>query len=361
MGLKTPLYAVHERSGAKIVDFGGWDMPLHYGSQLDEHRGVRDDAGLFDVSHMGQVDVHGARAREFLRFLLANDVGRLRGPGQGLYSCMLRDDGGVLDDLIVYRLTESSYRLIVNAATRDKDLAWIGARAAPYGIEVILRQDLAMVAVQGPHARAKSARILGERDGGAALALARMHAATFGDRFIARAGYTGEDGFEIAVPAHMAADLWDALCAEGVRPAGLAARDTLRLEAGLCLYGNDLDEQHHPLESGVAWTVAFDPADRDFVGRQALLAVRGNETRELVGLLLDERGVLRRGQTFATPGGPGEITSGTFSPTLGRAIALARAPAGARGQVEVQVRGAARQARIVAPPFVRNGRVLVPT
>ncbi len=359
MGLKTPLYAVHERLGAKIVDFGGWDMPLAYGSQIDEHRAVRADAGMFDVSHMGQLDLRGRRVGDLLQFLMANDVGKLRAPGHGLYTCMLRDDGGVLDDLIAYRMTESWFRLVVNAATRDKDLAWIEAHAARHQVEVTARRDLAMIAVQGPNARAKTAQVLDGAERGALLALPRMHAAEFGDRLIARAGYTGEDGFEIAVAAAAAADLWNALQTAGVRPAGLAARDTLRLEAGLCLYGNDLDENHHPLESGVAWTVAFEPAGREFVGRTALQALGGNAQRKLVGLVLGDRGVLRRGQKLATAVGAGEITSGSFSPTLGRSIALARVPAGAGGRASVEIRGVGCEARIVAPPFVRNGKILI--
>ena len=361
MGLKTPLYATHVRQGAKIVDFGGWDMPLHYGSQLDEHHAVRRDAALFDVSHMCAIDVRGPRSAEFLRHLLANDVAKLKVPGKGLYSCMLREDGGVIDDLIVYSMAESWFRMVVNAGTRDKDLAWIRGVAGRYGVTAEERRDLAMIAVQGPNARAKMAAVLSESDRGIALNLNQFTAAALGEWLIARTGYTGEDGFEIALPAGDAVARWDRLCAGAIVPAGLGARDTLRLEAGMCLYGSDLDEAHHPLESGLAWTVAFAPPDRAFVGRGALERVDPSAGEELVGLLLRGRGVLRRHQTVITARGVGEITSGTFSPTLNRSIALARVPRGASGAVQVEVRGSRLDAEVVKPPFVRHGKALIST
>lgn len=361
MGLKTPLYDTHARAGAKIVDFGGWDMPLHYGSQLEEHHAVRRDAGVFDVSHMASLDIEGARATDFLRILLANDVAKLRSAGKGLYSCLLKHDGGVLDDLIVFRMHETRYRMVVNAGTREKDLAWIRAHADAYGVEVAERRDLAMLAVQGPQARAKAATLLAGENAAHALALPVFSAAEIGGWFVARTGYTGEDGFEIALPAAEASAVWAALTAADVRAAGLGARDTLRLEAGLCLYGNDLDEAHDPIESGLAWTVAFDAPERRFIGRDALERAREAPRRELVGLLLEERGVLRSHQRVSTAHGEGEITSGGFAPTLNRSIALARVPAGTAGDVRVEIRGKALAARVVKPPFVRHGRPLIST
>ena len=360
MGLKTPLYDTHVREGAKLVDFGGWDMPLHYGSQLDEHHAARRDAVVFDVSHMAVLDLRGERAQEFLRHLLANDVAKLKLPGKGLYSCMLREDGGVLDDLIVYHMHAAWYRMVVNAGTRVKDIAWIRAQAGAYGVAVDERTDLAMLAIQGPDARRKTMQLLPEGMRAAALALAPFMAAEFGDWFLARTGYTGEDGFEIAIPADTAAAVWSALRAAEIRPAGLGARDTLRLEAGMSLYGNDLDEAHDPLASGLAWTVAFEPASRDFIGRAALERACAAPQAELVGLLLEERGVLRSHQPVITAQGVGEITSGTFSPTLNRSIALARVPAGTVGPVQVEIRGKLLAARIVKPPFVRHGKALIP-
>ncbi len=363
---KTPLNAVHRAAGARMVDFGGWDMPVHYGSQLDEHHAVRRDAGMFDVSHMRVVDVHGEAGapRVFLRAALANNVDKLTIPGKALYSCMLADDGGVLDDLIVYFLGEDWFRLVVNAATADDDIAWLGALAARHGhaVRVVPRVDLAMIAVQGPNARARVWQAV-EGSEAATAALKAFNAVTlpsrFGDLFIARTGYTGEDGFEIVLPAAQVGALWQALRALGVTPCGLGARDTLRLEAGMNLYGQDMDRSVSPLESGLGWTVDL-AAPRDFVGKAALLAHPA--IRQVTGLLLlDAGGVLRAHQAVHTTQGDGEITSGTFSPTLRQSIALARLPASvvAGEIVHVQVRDRQLAARVVKPPFVRNGKVLV--
>jgi aminomethyltransferase len=343
-----------------MVDFGGWDMPVNYGSQIEEHHAVRRDAGMFDVSHMRVVDVEGAAARGFLRGTLANNVDKLTEPGRALYSCLLAPDGGVLDDLIVYFLREDFFRLVVNAATADKDVAWLrdlAARRAP-GLALTPRADLAMIAVQGPNARAKAWRAFPGTEA-ATAGLKPFSAAFVGELFVARTGYTGEDGFEIVMPAARAAEAWRALAAAGVRPCGLGARDTLRLEAGMNLYGQDMDETTSPLESGLAWTVDLASA-RDFVGKAALAAMQ--PARKQVGLVLEGAGgVLRAHQKVHTSRGDGETTSGTFSPTLARSIALARVPAGvAVGDVVlVEVRDRQLPARIVRPPFVRNGKALV--
>ncbi|MHB8476032.1 MAG: glycine cleavage system aminomethyltransferase GcvT [Steroidobacteraceae bacterium] len=373
MGFRTALYDTHILQGAKIVDFGGWEMPLHYGSQIEEHHAVRRDAGMFDVSHMGVIDLSGDRVRDFLRRLLANDVGRLTIPGKALYSCMLLPGGGVIDDLIVYSISDTRFRMVVNAGTQTKDLAWISRHAADFAVTVALQQDLAMIAIQGPNARDKTLPLLSPPLRLNARALAPFCGAAFDSWFVARTGYTGEDGFEVMLPAGEAAKTWNALRAQGVQPAGLGARDTLRLEAGMNLYGNDMDEQHHPLESGLAWTVAFDPGERDFIGRPALEGLRGAAGDQLVGLILEERGVLRSHQKVVAavaasnggggdPAAPrtGEVTSGTFSPTMNRSIALARVPGAAASRVQVEIRGKMHAARIVKPPFVRNGKVLIP-
>jgi aminomethyltransferase len=356
MGLKTALYDTHVLQGAKVVDFGGWEMPLHYGSQIEEHHAVRRDAGMFDVSHMGVVDLTGERVREFLRSLLANDVGRLKIPGKALYSCMLLPSGGVIDDLIVYFMSDTWYRAVVNAGTRDKDVAWIRRHAAAFAVTVVERLDLAMIAIQGPNARAKTLPLLAPAQRAAASELAPFFGREFDDWFIARTGYTGEDGFEVMLPAAAAAKTWNALRAQAIQPAGLGARDTLRLEAGMCLYGNDMDENHHPLESGLAWTVAFEPGERDFIGRRALEDLRRTSHDELVGLVLEERGVLRSHQKIVPAG---EVTSGTFSPTLNRSIALARVSRAASSSVQVEIRGKLHSASIVKPPFVRHGKALI--
>jgi aminomethyltransferase len=355
------LFALHQELGARIVDFGGWDMPVQYSSQIGEHHAVRRAAGVFDVSHMCVLDLKGPRVRAFLADLLANDVGKLKVPGKALYSCMLNERAGVIDDLIVYFLTESFFRAVVNAGTRDKDLAWIRARAAAFGVEVGERADLAMLAIQGPEARAKAAQLLAAGDREAALALAAFVGRELGGWFVARTGYTGEDGFEIMMPAADAVPAWRRLNSLGVASCGLGARDTLRLEAGMNLYGNDMDESTDPLESGLAWTVALEPAGRGFVGRAALEAIRARgPTLKLVGLLLEDRGVLRSHQKVLAAGvGEGQITSGTFSPTLERSIALARVPAATPARVQVDIRGKLLNAKVVKPPFVRFGKPLV--
>ena len=356
MSKKTVLNDSHRALGARMVDFGGWDMPLNYGSQIEEHHQVRRDAGMFDVSHMTPLDMRGAGARAFLRRLVANSVDKLKTPGKALYACMLNDQGGVIDDLIVYFMAEDWFRVVVNAATRDKDLAWIGKQAEAFEVEVSERRDLAIIAVQGPNARAKVAGLLSPAAAQAAMALGRFAACEADGLFVARTGYTGEDGFELMVPEAQAVDLWQRLLAAGVQPAGLGARDTLRLEAGMALYGQDMDETVSPWEAGLGWTVALDEG-RDFIGRAALEAQKAaGVPRQTIGLVLDEKGVLRHGQVVQTAAGAGEITSGTFSPTLGKAIALARVPAGELGQVSVDVRGRLLPVRVVKYPFVREGQ-----
>lgn len=367
MSLSTPLYPCHLAERATFVDFGGWRMPLHYGSQTEEHLAVRRSAGLFDVSHMGILDLEGARVRELLSLLLANDVAKLREPGDALYSCMLLPNGGVIDDLIVYALRHERFRLVVNAATCAKDLAWILEHAARFAVEVTRRTDLAMLAVQGPQGRAHAVALLPAAAQPEALALRPFCGAQWGDWFLARTGYTGEDGVEIILPGNQAESLWTALRERGVVPVGLGARDTLRLEAGMSLYGHELDEQHHPLESGLAWSVQFAPPERDFHGRQVLERARAGGCDRLVGLLLEGRGVLRRGQSIAVDAPvdgtalvAGTLTSGSFSPTLKRSIGLARVPRGVGERVWVDIRGTYQPARVVKPPFVRHGAVRIP-
>ena len=358
MGLKTPLYSKHGEAGARIVDFGGWDMPLHYGSQIEEHHAVRKHAGVFDVSHMTVVDLQGEKATEFLRYLLANDVAKLKDTGKALYTCMLNHAGGVIDDLIVYFLEPSRFRMVVNAATREKDVAWISEQAEAFSVDVTERPELAMIAVQGPKARELAADVIPGEWRDTALGLKPFFGLEAGELFIARTGYTGEDGWEIVMPARDAEAVWLALLDAGIAPCGLGARDTLRLEAGMNLYGTDMDESTSPLESGLGWTIAWEPDERDFIGRAATAKVGENKGRQrLAGLLLEDRGVLRNHQRVVVNGiGEGEITSGGFSPTLQRSIALARLPAGNYLEAAVEVRGKLLAVRIVRPPFVRNGK-----
>jgi aminomethyltransferase len=356
----TPLNALHRASGARTVDFGGWDMPVNYGSQIEEHHAVRRDAGLFDVSHMLAVDLEGPGVREFLRRVLANDVAKLKTPGKALYSCMLNEEGGVVDDLITYFFREDWFRLVVNAGTAEKDLAWLERLRSASGATLTItpRRDLAIVAIQGPKARERFWQAY-PATRAATEPLGPFSAAQVGTWMIARTGYTGEDGFEVILPAGEVVPMWEKLAAGGARPAGLGARDTLRLEAGMNLYGQDMDDATSPLDAGLAWTVDLKDA-RDFTGRKAL--ERRGQKQQFLGLLLtDSGGVLRAHQKVRTAQGEGEITSGTFSPTLGKSIALARLPLGVAvgDTVHVLVRDKALAARVVKAPFVRNGKTLV--
>jgi aminomethyltransferase len=360
MGQRTPLYDQHLALGAKMVDFGGWDMPLHYGSQVEEHHQVRRDCGVFDVSHMTVVDVSGPGAKAYLQRLLANDIDRLQELGKALYSGMLNADGGVIDDLIVY-LTTEGYRVVVNAATRDKDLAWMQAQTAGFDVRLLERSELAMLAIQGPHARAKTAELVSASRAALITELKPFQGFADGDWFIARTGYTGEDGLEIVLPRDEASHFFNELVGAGIAPIGLGARDTLRLEAGMNLYGQDMDESVSPLAANMAWTIAWEPAARSFVGRSALEAQRSAGAQpKLVGLVLEERGVLRAHQVVRVEGiGEGEITSGSFSPTLGKSIALARVPANTGERAEVEIRGKWYPVRVVRPNFVRHGKALI--
>ncbi len=359
MTQKTVLNDAHRRFGAKMVDFGGWDMPLHYGSQLEEHHTVRRDCGMFDVSHMCAVDIAGADAKAFLSRLIANNVDKIKLPGKALYSAMLNDTGGVVDDLIVYLIGDGQYRMVINAGTAEKDLAWMAARLADWKLDVavVARRDLAIIAVQGPNAKARVWQVLPESRA-ATEGLKPFFAATVGDCFIATTGYTGEDGFEITLPAAKAEGFWQALADAGVKPIGLGARDTLRLEAGMNLYGQDMDETISPLDAGLAWTVDL-VSPRDFVGKAALLAQ--GQQKQFLGLLLLDKGVLRAHQKVVTAQGDGEITSGTFSPTLQQSVALARLPLGVAigDSVKVIIRDKELAAKVLKPCFARNGKSMI--
>ncbi len=364
MSNKTVLFDKHVEYKGKIVDFAGWQMPVNYGSQIDEHHQVRKDAGMFDVSHMVIIDLESGDIKGFLQYLLANDVAKLMESGKALYSCMLNEKGGVIDDLIVYYMSDDWYRLVVNAGTREKDLAWINKHAAAFNVSVKERDDLAMIAVQGPNAREKAFEALPVDVVEAAAPLKRFFGADCGDWFVGRTGYTGEDGFEVMVPETEAAALWDKLAAAGVEPCGLGARDTLRLEAGMNLYGNDMTEETSPLISGLAWTIAWQPEDRDFIGRSILEKEKTEGPKQkIVGLVLEERGILRGHQKVIVETGDGqqaegEITSGTFSPSLQKSIALARVPVEIGKTCKVEIRGKLLNAAVVKPVFVREGQAL---
>ncbi len=362
MGNKTALYATHQAMGGKLVDFGGWDMPLHYGSQIEEHHKVRQAAGMFDVSHMTVVDVTGIDAKAYLQYLLANDVAKLDSLyGKALYSGMLNHEGGVIDDLIVYNLGDW-YRVVVNCSTREKDLDWMNRVAAKFSVAITERPELAMIAVQGPEAIRIASSLVSTAQAAVIASLKVFQGLPTGDWFIGRTGYTGEDGLEIMLPSEVASSFWQALADAGVAPCGLGARDTLRLEAGMNLYGHEMDESVSPLAANMGWTIAWQPAERDFIGRAVLEAQKAaSSTHKLVGLVLRERGVLRAEQIVTVDGSDekGVITSGTFSPSLGYSIALARVPRTIGSHCQVEMRGKQVTVEVVAPNFVRNGKAVI--
>jgi len=357
MSQRTCLYDNNINHGGKIVDFAGWEMPINYGSQMEEHHQVRTDAGMFDVSHMTVVDLQGAGVTAFLQYILANDVGKLKTSGKALYSAMLDENGGVIDDLIVYYMNDEWFRMVVNAGTRDKDLAGINKQAANFDVRVTESAEVAMIAVQGPNAREKAISVLPTDVAQAAGDLKRFAGAASGDWFVARTGYTGEDGFEIILPEAKASEFWEALAGVGVKPIGLGARDTLRLEAGMNLYGTDMDESTSPLISNLGWTIAWEPEERNFIGRDKITAEKlAGVQQKLVGLVLEDKGVLRGHMKVVCDAGEGETTSGTFSPSLKQAIALARVPASIGDSCEVEIRNKRLKAKVVKPVFFREGK-----
>lgn len=359
----TILNACHRALSARMVNFGGWDMPLNYGSQIEEHHAVRQHCGVFDVSHMCPVELIGPDVRPFLSRLLANDVAKLQKPGKAIYTCMLNEAGGIIDDLIIYFLSESHFRLVVNASTADKDIAWMQSKIQNWGLHVQLTQRrsgdkaLAIIAIQGPAARETLWRALPETRADTENTPS-FFAVQSNAYFIARTGYTGEDGFEIMLPLTKAASLWQSLLDAGAKPCGLGARDTLRLEAGLNLYGQDMDETVSPRDAALSWTVCLN-TDRDFVGKSALLETP--QKNAFLGLILLDKGVLRPNQKIICKQGDGIITSGTFSPTLQRAIALARLPLDVKigDTVHVDIRGKHLKATVVKPVFAHDGKALI--
>ena len=367
--LQTPLLAEHLKLGARVVDFGGWALPVNYGSQVDEHHAVRQNAGIFDVSHMTVSDITGVDTIAFLRYLLANDVDKAKSNnGKAIYSCMLNQQGGVIDDLIVYRLNEQHCRLVTNASTNEKDMTWIKQQTTQFNVDFTEQPQLALIAIQGPNALKQTAQTFPEL-AELITSLQRFQGKFLNNDsnnnnnslqlknsiFIGRTGYTGEDGVEIILPAKQAISHWRSLINAGIQPCGLGARDTLRLEAGMALYGNDLDEKYSPLESGLKWTVTLN--EREFIGKQALQQqTNDTPTHKMIGLILEDRGVLRGHQKVIIDDNiVGQVTSGTFSPSLEKSIALARINSDAKtaigDTIHVEVRNKMLQCRVVKYPF----------
>jgi aminomethyltransferase len=360
----TPLWEEHKNAGAKLVSFAGYDMPVQYrGGILSEHQAVRKFAGLFDVSHMGEIEVQGPQALDLVQYVTTNDASKLE-YGQAQYSVMCREDGGAMDDCIVYRLRDR-YMVVVNASNRVKDRDWISHNAQKFDCEVADRsEEVALIALQGPRAQ----KILAKLTEANLDAIRYYHfdEGMVGDApaVISRTGYTGEDGFELYISADDAVHVWRRLlehgAADGLTPAGLGARDSLRLEMGYALYGNDLDEKRTPLEAGLGWVTKLDKGD--FVGAQALRTLKEKGVRQrLVGFVLKEKGFPRHGYEVRADGqGAGEVTSGTVSPSLDQGIGLAYVATEASkagSLVEIIVRDKPVQAEITRPPFYTKGTV----
>ena len=366
---KTVLHSAHLAAGAKLVDFGGWEMPVNYGSQIEEHLNTRKACGLFDVSHMAVVDIEGNNGTEFLQHVVANDVAKLKTDGQALYGCLLNENACVIDDLIVYR-TDPGYRIVINAGTAENDLQWLTKQAQSFNaLKLIPRRSdlvgaidsLGMIAIQGPTAIEVLSNSIPESKE-IVMTLKPFHSKTietsFGKIMVARTGYTGEDGFELMIPLSQTENVWHALTKAGGKPAGLGARDTLRLEAGMNLYGQDMNDQTSPLDAGLGWTIDLS-SQRNFIGREAL--EKYQQQFSFLGLVLLDKGVLRSHQIVQTKLGAGEITSGTFSPSLQQSIALAKLPKGTEigSTVTVIIRDKELQAKVVKPCFVRKGQSLI--
>jgi len=354
---KTPLYHQHQALNGKIVDFGGWSLPVNYGSQIDEHHAVRNACGMFDVSHMTVSDLTGKNVLRMLGKVLSNDILKTKGvSGKAIYSCMLNESGGVIDDLIAYYINDEHCRLVTNAATNQKDMAWLEKHAKDFDVDLKEKPELALIAIQGPSALELCAHVLPGDLAKLTAKLSRFQGGFAGDEFVGRTGYTGEDGVELIVNPELAKTLWAAFEQAGAKPCGLGARDTLRLEAGMALYGNDLDELHTPYESGLRWTVSTE-SDRDFIGRNAML--ERDSSKDMIGLILVDRGVLRGHQeVYLDDQLIGEVTSGSFSPSLQQSVALARVNRSLQlgDTVEVAVRNKRLKARVAKYPFIKNGQ-----
>ncbi len=355
---KTHLHQAHLDAGAKMVDFGGWDMPINYGSQIEEHHAVRQDKGMFDVSHMTIVDLVGPESEKFLLKILANDVRKL-GDGKALYSTMLNESGGIIDDLITYKRADNNYRIVVNAGTREKDLAWFEKQINAFDASITERPKVAMLAVQGPHAIEACLEVLPSDISKKLASLKKFSCLDETDYFIGRTGYTGEDGVEILVPQELVIELWNKLLQADVKPCGLGARDTLRLEAGMHLYGQDMNEEITPLECGLGWTVRKE--DFNFIGADALSTQRDKGiTKKMIGVVLGERGILRHNQELVDENGlTGIITSGSFSPSAQVAIGMAIVDKNMGENVKVKIRKKELNVKCIKLPFVRNGKVLI--
>jgi aminomethyltransferase len=351
---KTALHESHIELGAKMVNFSNWEMPISYTSFIEEHNAVRNAAGIFDVSHMAVFDFMGGNQIAFFEKIFANDIKKISQNNKAIYGALLNEEGGILDDLIIYH-ANSKFRLVSNCSTREQNRDWYKKHAIEFGVEVIERSDMGILAIQGPDALNKILAI-SEIDH-QANNLQSFGCIFDGEKLFARTGYTGEDGLELIVPNSDIKSLWNKALELDCTPIGLGARDTLRLEAGLNLYGNDMTVDNHPYESNLGWTIDMNDENRQFIGKDALLSINQSESKKIVGIILRDKGVLRTGYEITHGQGNGIVLSGSYSPTLQSSIGLARVDRGYQENGKVMIRNKELNIDFVSPRFLRQGKI----
>ncbi|MDA9659660.1 glycine cleavage system aminomethyltransferase GcvT [Pseudomonadota bacterium] len=351
---KTPLHNAHIQLGAKMVNFSNWEMPISYSSLIKEHNAVRNAAGIFDVSHMSVFDFDGGNQIAFFKKIFANDIKKIYKDNKAIYGALLNEEGGILDDLIIYH-ANNKFRLVSNCSTREQNKQWLEKHAVEFGVKVMERSDMGILAIQGPNALKK---ILEIKEIDAQVNTLQSFGCMFeGDKLYARTGYTGEDGLELIVPTQDINNLWDQALEMGCIPVGLGARDTLRLEAGLNLYGNDMTINNHPYESNLGWTIDMSDKHRKFIGKDALLSIDQSKSQKIVGIILLDKGVLRSGYEITHEQGKGVVLSGSYSPTLQSSIGLARVDQGYKENGKVMIRNKVLNIDFVSPRFLGQGKI----
>ena len=353
---KTPLNNAHIELGAKMVNFSHWEMPISYTSLIEEHHAVSNTAGVFDVSHMSIFDFNGGDQVAFFEKIFANDIKKISNQDKAIYGALLNEEGGILDDLIIYHANEK-FRLVSNCSTREQNRQWYEKHAVEFGVEVVERSDMGILAIQGPDALSKILSIDGINP--QVNNLQSFGCMFDGDKLYARTGYTGEDGLEIIVPSVDINQFWDQALRLGCTPIGLGARDTLRLEAGLNLYGNDMTIENHPYESNLGWTIDMTDENRQFIGKQALLSIDQSKSQKIVGIILRDKGVLRSGYEVIHDEGKGVVLSGSYSPTLQSSIGLARVDQGYKKDGKVMIRNKMLNIDFVSPRFIERGKISI--
>ena len=351
---KTPLNKSHIELGAKMVNFSNWEMPISYSSLIEEHNAVRNTVGIFDVSHMSVFDFDGDNQVAFFEKIFANDIKKIYKDNKAIYGALLNEEGGILDDLIIYH-ANNKFRLVSNCSTREQNRQWFEKHAVEFGVKVLERSDMGILAIQGPDALNKILEI--KEIDNQVNTLQSFGCMFEGDKLYARTGYTGEDGLELIVPTKDINHLWDQALELGCTPIGLGARDTLRLEAGLNLYGNDMTINNHPYESNMGWTIDMSDENREFIGKDAILSIDQSKSQKIVGIILQDKGILRSGYEITHEQGKGVVLSGSYSPTLQSSIGLARVDQGYKENGKVMIRNKLLNIDFVSPRFLGQGKI----